>query len=674
MFSQKKAKGQALAEFALILIVLLIVVFVIIEASRIMWAWVTVQNAARTGTRYAITGSDDCDANTDRLGCVISATYRVLNTLPLNDDPNQVWEDDNYYLIEVWGEDEAGNVFLDYPGAAGRHVAVRVYYRVPIVTPLLRPIRESLMVYSELILLNEGFNNLGGDSAGVGLPPPLPTFPTPGVTPSPTPTDTPGPIATSTTTPTITLTPGPTRCDTHFDTDLVQGDTFVNITGDVNTDVIVYDLSAGSTPPVLATGVLLPFSDHDCPGFANLTGISPPLIGGNSILVSNNTDFSEDTSIVLTAPPTPTPTDTNTPAPLPTSTPTETPTSTLTPSAPFIEVNPVCGFGPSVQFTLQGFNWIDSATPIVLYWEEEGEPQTLREIIPAPHSPTFQRLWTVLSVPDGVHTVRAISGATIATATFEVPCPNITPTVTTTPPTATSAPADLTIIGVPELLSTRPIVGYLPVEFRVVITNTGTTDINTQFWADLFFDPDPSNVFTNTIVAVSNGYVGVNTLAGQTSQVLTITSRSGFQGPMTTTRVIYAMVDSEFDVAEPDEGNNISIPLYLSDVTPGVSPTPSATPGGADQISGIVRSLISGWVPQFRAVVYLVEAGTVVGITESDVNGYYAFSGLVMGSPYDVHACLVLSPDTFVGGLTGITPPNPFADIFMIADPAGCPY
>lgn len=32
-------KGQALVEFALIIVVLLMVIFLIIEAARIMWAW-----------------------------------------------------------------------------------------------------------------------------------------------------------------------------------------------------------------------------------------------------------------------------------------------------------------------------------------------------------------------------------------------------------------------------------------------------------------------------------------------------------------------------------------------------------------------------------------------------------------------------------------------------------
>lgn len=137
--SQRKAKGQALAEFALIIVVLLLLVFIIIETSRILWGWVTVQNAAREGARYATTGRDDCAAVPDRLGCVISRTHDILSALPLNEDPNRLFEDDNYYLIEVYGVDQNNQLIANFPGAAGKPVIVRVYYRVPIITPFSGP-------------------------------------------------------------------------------------------------------------------------------------------------------------------------------------------------------------------------------------------------------------------------------------------------------------------------------------------------------------------------------------------------------------------------------------------------------------------------------------------------------------------------------------------------------
>src|SRR5262245_21338601 len=51
--------GQGLVEFALILPVLLLVLFGIIEFARILQAWLSVENGARFGVRYAVTGTFD---------------------------------------------------------------------------------------------------------------------------------------------------------------------------------------------------------------------------------------------------------------------------------------------------------------------------------------------------------------------------------------------------------------------------------------------------------------------------------------------------------------------------------------------------------------------------------------------------------------------------------------
>jgi Flp pilus assembly protein TadG len=52
-------RGQTLVEFALTLPILLMLLFGIIEFGRIFQAWVTIQNAARTAVRYAVTGQYD---------------------------------------------------------------------------------------------------------------------------------------------------------------------------------------------------------------------------------------------------------------------------------------------------------------------------------------------------------------------------------------------------------------------------------------------------------------------------------------------------------------------------------------------------------------------------------------------------------------------------------------
>ncbi len=52
----RRRKGQSMAEFALTLPIVLILMFGIIEFGRIFQAWVTLQNAARAAARYASTG------------------------------------------------------------------------------------------------------------------------------------------------------------------------------------------------------------------------------------------------------------------------------------------------------------------------------------------------------------------------------------------------------------------------------------------------------------------------------------------------------------------------------------------------------------------------------------------------------------------------------------------
>jgi len=57
----RKRRGQTLAEFALTLPILLLIVFGTIEFGRLFQAWVTIQNSAREATRYATTGSINTD-------------------------------------------------------------------------------------------------------------------------------------------------------------------------------------------------------------------------------------------------------------------------------------------------------------------------------------------------------------------------------------------------------------------------------------------------------------------------------------------------------------------------------------------------------------------------------------------------------------------------------------
>jgi Flp pilus assembly protein TadG len=65
-------RGQTLAEFGMILPVLILLIFGLIDIARMMESWVSIQEAAREGARYGVTGRIDCTgpASPDREKCI----------------------------------------------------------------------------------------------------------------------------------------------------------------------------------------------------------------------------------------------------------------------------------------------------------------------------------------------------------------------------------------------------------------------------------------------------------------------------------------------------------------------------------------------------------------------------------------------------------------------------
>ncbi|MEW5987036.1 MAG: TadE/TadG family type IV pilus assembly protein [Chloroflexota bacterium] len=686
MLSQKtrNAQGQALTEFALILVVVLLAIFIIMEASRILWAWVTLQNAAREGARYATTGSFEpefSDQPDPRVASIKDLVHRRLLPLPLNEEPDALFEDDYYYLIEVYGVDLNNQLQPEFAGLPGKPVVVRVTYRVPVIAPLLSAIAQSVPVFGQVVMNNEMFGQQGNAGQGAGLPPALPPVPTAGVTPSPTPTATatgtntpgpsptptdtatPGPSPTPSDTPTITPTPTPIPCNVRFDSDLIDGMTYVAVTGDLDTTVTVINLTTGAT--LGAATIDQAAVGHQCPGLVQVSPLNSPLVVGDLILVDSS-DGTFDVTIVLagTATPTPTPTATLTPSPTPSDTP--TPTLTPTPAAPYVQVAPDCDNDPDVEVVVSGANW-PTGDAINLFWDDG-----LQSIIPSGHAGSFQQTWTFAGLATGDHEVAAYAGSNSDTAIFSFPCADYTPPAPTPTPTSTPRPADLLIVGLPQLISTPPIYEYLPLDFQVVISNTGDVDVNEQFWLDIYFDP--GLVLSYTIpLSYSSGFMGISALPARSSQVYTITSDLGFSGGYST-HLVYGMVDSLEEIGESDEFNNIAGPAQIDDVLPGYTPTPTPTSAGTESISGIVRSRYSIWVPQPRAEVRLVDEATslVIATTESDQDGYYEFLNVAAGT-YTVISCVATDNGTFSGLRTGIIvpPSNPFVDVYML--PGVCP-
>ncbi len=686
-----KSQGQALVEFALILTVLLMLLFLIIESARILQGWVTVQNAARAGARYAITGRNDVPCSTEtvpkfldrcddlRVASVIAEARTALAGLPLDEDPDSLAfgspPDENAYYIEVYGgfvDENGAQLLADYAGMPGQPVVVRVVYNVPIITPFFRPIISVIPVFGQVTMNNENFGSLGNPTQGLGLPPDLVTIPTVGAsptpTPSPTPTATPEP-GTPTNTPappTNTPSPTPVFCGAFIERAPVAGDNFMWVSGEPGETVRIIDANTGA---LLGQDTFLAVGNHLCPGFADFNDVplNPVLTAGHVILAVPSAG-QPASAIVLQNTPTVTPT----PSPTlqPTSTPSPTPTTapTATPGTPYIRLIPNCSIGSEAQFEVLGFNWPNADT-IGLFWN--GAPQ---QVIPAGHGGTFVRTWTRSNLVVGtqqnptIYTVSAQTNNWVANATFQVPCSQQvvpTPVATVTP---TPAPADLIVVGQPELLSTRPLVAYQPISVRVVISNTGDVDVSSQFFVDVYFDP-PQPVTTTISLDHSVGYMGVSSLQGRTSRVITITAPLGFAN-LPDPHTVYGMVDSLNQVGEVDETNNVSQPLIVGDVTPAATPTPTLpAPSGDNEFSGVVLNRITTWLPQPRALVTLVDEGTgiAIGSQLAESDGFYRFD--VPDGTYTVKACVSVDNTTYFGLQTGLTAPTNAGDVFMLEAP-----
>ncbi|MDM8530375.1 pilus assembly protein [Anaerolineales bacterium HSG25] len=228
MTRKTKGNGQSLAEFSLILPILLLLLLGVFEAGRIMWAYITVQSAAREAARYAITGKPyiegdgvsnpsclvpegdeaivgdfgspwKCTAK-DRataiktlaisrgltlVGGNLDNMPQCLTPLPANDTTTDLseWNCDaqsNVFGVEVAGQTTENNIFdggsptktvsiRDYAGDQGLNVEVYTFYNVKMMTPVFDVVmgQSPVTVRGRVQMQNEGINSALGS-----VPPP----------------------------------------------------------------------------------------------------------------------------------------------------------------------------------------------------------------------------------------------------------------------------------------------------------------------------------------------------------------------------------------------------------------------------------------------------------------------------------------------------------------------
>ena len=241
-------RGQGLVEFAIVLPVMLIVIFVIVELARVLHAWLAVENGARFGVRYAVTGEFNdlyclggCDEQAEedaaripsakdaaRAGSV--AILRNESLLPGQPGYYKVTVCSNKDGVVYFPSDPNTSIPADCqpgedPGGPGDRVSVTVDFDHPLIVPII----SSWWPQLHLTAKREGIVEQFRVARVVGLPATivLPSFtPTesPPPTSTPTVTNTLPPTNTPTITQTATITPTPDCSKIYFSSMWVSSD------------------------------------------------------------------------------------------------------------------------------------------------------------------------------------------------------------------------------------------------------------------------------------------------------------------------------------------------------------------------------------------------------------------------------------------------------------------
>lgn len=128
-------RGATLAEFALMLPVLMAIIAGVIEMGMLFNAWVAVQDAAERGTRYAVTGRSSCSSGgSSRLTCITSEAQTAVKHIKDNATAVTV-------TVNSWNYPTYTTLAANNPGGPCDAVEVAVTYaykpRITLFTPLI---------------------------------------------------------------------------------------------------------------------------------------------------------------------------------------------------------------------------------------------------------------------------------------------------------------------------------------------------------------------------------------------------------------------------------------------------------------------------------------------------------------------------------------------------------
>lgn len=154
----KSSRGQSLAEFALVSPLFFLTIFGIVDFSRMVQSYVTIQHSAREGVRYAVTGRADCGATTPtRLTCVDYVARKQSEGLTNAAAKVSV-------SVRSWAFQSGGyssTPTLNSAGIQCDDVEVAVSYDYKPITPLIGGLFGTVPLHASERLVNEPFGPCG---------------------------------------------------------------------------------------------------------------------------------------------------------------------------------------------------------------------------------------------------------------------------------------------------------------------------------------------------------------------------------------------------------------------------------------------------------------------------------------------------------------------------------
>ena len=203
--------GQGMVEFSIILPIVLTSFFTIIELARLYHAWVAVENGARFGVRYAITGeldttncsggtcTNEAEEDAARVATIKDVIWGGSESILRKDEGIGINSDSGFFNTTICDPDNLVGPASQYDtytctngedaGEPGDQVVVIVEYNHPIIVPIISNIIPQIRLTAERQSIVETFRVVKSDSAPGYSPPPPPPAMTPPPTSTPAPTE-----------------------------------------------------------------------------------------------------------------------------------------------------------------------------------------------------------------------------------------------------------------------------------------------------------------------------------------------------------------------------------------------------------------------------------------------------------------------------------------------------